>query len=125
LGDDPTDSCAAIESEWRVLKKLSIGMYIPDEVDPADGVAIPCDPLVISQGDFVDVCVGFDIVSKYAYNGELNVQVHLNIQHVLLLASGNNLRTVEFFQVSCSLLNNFQERPCEDIIIIQEPGLSF
>ncbi|KAJ7132565.1 hypothetical protein C8R44DRAFT_871500 [Mycena epipterygia] len=110
LGDDPTDSCASIESEWRVLKKLSIGMYMRDEVDPMDGVAIPCDPLVICQGDFVDVCLGFDIVSKYAYNGELNVQVHLNIQHVLLLASGNNLRT---------------ETPAEDIVIIQEPGLSF
>lgn len=69
-------------------------MYVPDDVDPTDGEAIPCDPLIICQGDFVDVCVGFDIVTKYGHNGELNVQVHLNIQHVLLLESGVNIRRV-------------------------------
>jgi hypothetical protein len=76
-----------------VLKKLSVGVYVEDE----DGnFKAPCDALVFAEGDFVDVCVGFDIVSKKGRDGAMVVQVHLNIEHVLLLVAGPDIELVCF-----------------------------
>ncbi|KAJ7720616.1 hypothetical protein B0H16DRAFT_1738727 [Mycena metata] len=86
-GDDPRGLCQEIDHEWRVLNKLKIGSYIPNDDDPGSGHSVPSDALNIHDGDFVDVCVGFDIVSKPAHNGGHNVKVHLNMEHVLLLVS--------------------------------------
>jgi hypothetical protein len=41
----------------------------------------------LNEGDFVDVCVGFDIVTCRNRQGKTIHQVHLTIELVLLLAS--------------------------------------
>jgi hypothetical protein len=90
-GDDPLGLCKELDNDWQVLKKLSVGMYVEDE----DGnFKAPCDALVFAEGDFVDVCVGFDIVSKKGRDGSMVIQVHLNIEHVLLLVAGPDVELV-------------------------------
>ncbi|KAJ7155912.1 hypothetical protein C8R43DRAFT_949466 [Mycena crocata] len=84
-GDDPMEYCKAIDREWRVMSKVAVGMYVPDEIEESEGDKVPCDPMVVSEGDFVDVCVGFDIVTRRSKDNKLVVQVHLNIEHVLVL----------------------------------------
>ncbi|KAJ7021405.1 hypothetical protein C8F04DRAFT_1273762 [Mycena alexandri] len=107
-GDDPMDLCRAIESEWRVLKKVKTGMYMPGAMDPDDSINVPCAPMMISEGDFVDVCVSFDIVARRAKHNELTVKVHLNIEHILLLVEGADIGVVE-----------------QEAAVFQDPGLSF
>ncbi|KAJ7699717.1 hypothetical protein B0H16DRAFT_1749308 [Mycena metata] len=86
-GDDPRELCRAFETEWRVLAKAKIGEYVPHADDPTRGSKHPCDAMSIREGDFVDVCIGFDIVSRRDRAGENHLQVHLSIEHVLLLVS--------------------------------------
>ncbi|KAJ7774872.1 hypothetical protein B0H16DRAFT_1713320 [Mycena metata] len=107
-GDDPLDLCSSVHSEWRVLRKLKTGMYMASDMDPDGSYNAPCDAMVITEGDFVDVCVSFDIVTRRGPRNELGIQVHLNIEHILLLVSGADTQTVE-----------------EEPIAIQEPGLTF
>ncbi|KAJ7656084.1 hypothetical protein DFH06DRAFT_1132571 [Mycena polygramma] len=106
-GDDPMEIARAIDPEWRVLKKLDIGMYMDDE---EGGYTVPCEAVGIREGDFVDVCVGFDIVNKRNTNGGLVATVHLYIQHVLLLVSGADVD------------NDVAQ---EEEIAVQEPGMRF
>ncbi|KAJ6518267.1 hypothetical protein C8R47DRAFT_1205334 [Mycena vitilis] len=105
-GDDPMEMASAIDSEWRVLKKLSIGMYMDDE---DGGYTVPCDAVGVREGDFVDVCIGFDIVNKRNARGGLDATVHLQIQHVLLLVSGVDS----------------EEDTVDEEVAVQEPGLHF
>ncbi|KAJ7088876.1 hypothetical protein B0H15DRAFT_800820 [Mycena belliarum] len=109
-GDDPLGLCKSIDKEWRVLNKPSIGMYIPDDYDVSDGAIVPCDGMGLTEGDFVDVCVGFDIVHRRGRMGEESVQVHLKIEHVLLLASA---------QLAAIADDEAQT------VAVQNPGLSF
>ncbi|KAK7027679.1 hypothetical protein R3P38DRAFT_2776739 [Favolaschia claudopus] len=90
-GDDPRDLCKAIDRDWRVLSKLSVGQLVEDEVDPSVQFRAPCEPRTVTQGDFVDVCIGFDIVEKRGKNRETSVQVHLRMEHVLLLAAAADI----------------------------------
>ncbi|KAJ7442825.1 hypothetical protein B0H11DRAFT_2251286 [Mycena galericulata] len=83
-GDDPMMLAHNVARAWRVLSKANVGMYIADDVDPLDSVSVPCEPLTIGEGDFVDVCVGFDIVTRFM-RGIPHHQIHLTMEHVLLL----------------------------------------
>ncbi|KAJ7500714.1 hypothetical protein B0H11DRAFT_1908588 [Mycena galericulata] len=84
-GDDPMEFAKTVEPNWRVTSKPNVG-------------------------DFVDVCVGFDIVSRRERaDRPVTHQVHLSIEHVLLLASAQDA-----------------EPPAvEPEFTIQGPGLSF
>ncbi|KAJ7046267.1 hypothetical protein C8F04DRAFT_1248519 [Mycena alexandri] len=107
-GDDPMDLCKGIDNEWRVLKKVKTRMYMAGDMDPDGSYNVPCASMMIAEGDFVDVCVSFDIVTRRVRHNELTVKVHLNIEHVLLLAPGVDIGVVE-----------------EEAVILQDPGLSF
>ncbi|KAF8177141.1 hypothetical protein K438DRAFT_1978788 [Mycena galopus ATCC 62051] len=63
-GDDPLNDAAAVSDSWRVIKKANIGMYVQDEHDPDASVFAAMDAFNVRPGDFVDVCVGFDIVTR-------------------------------------------------------------
>jgi hypothetical protein len=126
-GDDPMGFCKAIDSEWRVLQKVKVGMYMVDDVDPSDGFTVPCEALVIIEGDFVDVCVGFDIVNRRNNKtGEPEVRVHLNIEHVLLLVSAGDDDLVRNSRsVFRWYLRSTQADEDPETVYVQEPGLSF
>ncbi|KAJ7126128.1 hypothetical protein C8R44DRAFT_734033 [Mycena epipterygia] len=83
-GDDPMNWARRVQNGWRVISKVNVGMFVLDEIDPTEGDTVPCEPMSISEGDFVDVCVGFDIVTRYM-RGVPSHQVHLTLQHILLL----------------------------------------
>ncbi|KAJ7142804.1 hypothetical protein C8R44DRAFT_866095 [Mycena epipterygia] len=83
-GDDPMLLCDAIRNTWRVTEKARVGMYVENVGEVGGGSRVPCEPLLLAEGDFVDVCVGFDIVTRYNRSGAQH-QVHLTIEHVLLL----------------------------------------
>ncbi|KAF8193079.1 hypothetical protein K438DRAFT_1969563 [Mycena galopus ATCC 62051] len=110
-GDDPTHDAAAIHDNWRVLKKLSVGMYVPDEQNLSESEFVPLDASEIRAGDFVDVCVGFDIVCR-TIKGKRTVKVHLTIEHVLLLLAGQPVAA----EVPVPALENVAE---------ENPGLAF
>ncbi|KAJ6601479.1 hypothetical protein B0H10DRAFT_1958491 [Mycena sp. CBHHK59/15] len=75
----------AINKNWRVTKKMSTGRLVED----SEGDSLePYNARAFVEGDFVDVCIGFDIVSKrQARRGDLHHSVRYTIQHVLLLKS--------------------------------------
>lgn len=85
-GDDPLGKCAAIGNEWRVTKKLSCGRL----TSYADGGPVfePYNCRAFMPGDFVDVCVGFDIVSLNTHRrNEPRFKIRPNLQHILHLIS--------------------------------------
>ncbi|KAF8166596.1 hypothetical protein K438DRAFT_1984148 [Mycena galopus ATCC 62051] len=84
VGDDPLNDAAAVSDTWRIIKKASIGMYVPDEHDPDASVFAAMDAFNVRAGDFVDVCVGFDIVTR-GNGSNRTVKVHLTMEHVLML----------------------------------------
>ncbi|KAJ7273854.1 hypothetical protein C8J57DRAFT_1505975 [Mycena rebaudengoi] len=90
-GEDPTNTAAQVQAHWRVLDRLSAGMYVPDEADATEGFKVPCNPMTFGSGDFVDVCIGFDIVSRGDGKNRTTHQVHLKLEHILLLAAANDL----------------------------------
>ncbi|KAJ7887530.1 hypothetical protein B0H14DRAFT_2562712 [Mycena olivaceomarginata] len=85
-GDDPLGDVASVAGNWKVLDKINVGMFVPDDVDPGDGDFVAMDAFHLRPGDFVDVCLGFDIVSRGPRGGR-TVQVHLTIDHILLLSA--------------------------------------
>ncbi|KAJ7431458.1 hypothetical protein B0H11DRAFT_2261897 [Mycena galericulata] len=109
-GDDPMEFAKTVEPNWRVTSKPNVGMFLPDDFDPMDSATVPCDPVTLREGDFVDVCVGFDIVSRRERaDRPVTHQVHLSIEHVLLLASAQDAETPAV----------------EPEVTIQGPGISF
>ncbi|KAJ7207797.1 hypothetical protein C8J57DRAFT_1257999 [Mycena rebaudengoi] len=83
-GDDLFGRCATVEGAWMVTRKLSSGRLVYDE----EGLTSfePYDARAISEGDFVDICIGFDIVAKLGtHRGEMQYHVRRTLQHVLLL----------------------------------------
>ncbi|KAF8215297.1 hypothetical protein K438DRAFT_1955274 [Mycena galopus ATCC 62051] len=83
-GDDPLNDAAAVSDSWRVIKKANIGMYVQDEHDPDASVFAAMDAFNVRPGDFVDVCVGFDIVTR-GHGSSRTVKIHLTMEHVLML----------------------------------------
>ncbi|KAJ7266042.1 hypothetical protein C8J57DRAFT_1469916 [Mycena rebaudengoi] len=86
-GDDPHGDAAKFGDEWRVVNKARVGKYVTDSDGTAGVAKVPWDPVLISAGDFVDVCVGFEIASLKNKPGvwSRRHKVHLSIQHILLL----------------------------------------
>jgi predicted RecA/RadA family phage recombinase len=50
-----------------------------------NGATVECSPLALSDGDFVDVGLSFDIALVKAPNGQRRVRVFLCLEHVLQL----------------------------------------
>ncbi|KAJ7286219.1 hypothetical protein C8J57DRAFT_1496888 [Mycena rebaudengoi] len=89
-GDDPFGRTAAIQDDWMVTKKLSSGKLVQE--DEGGSYFVPHDPRAIGEGDFVDVCVGFDIVARRApRRGEVEFHVKQTLQHVILLRSAADM----------------------------------
>lgn len=86
-GDDPYGWTAGIENRWRVTSKMQCGQVITDQM--GDTKIEYCNPAQIQVGDFVDVCVSFDIVTRKKPGHGRSVQVHLTIQHVIILKSND------------------------------------
>ncbi|KAJ7086500.1 hypothetical protein C8R44DRAFT_893565 [Mycena epipterygia] len=108
-GDDPMGLCQNIRDHWRVLDKAQVGMFVGDAEDELGGSKVPCEPLLITEGDFVDVCIGFDIVTR-RQKGSLVHQVHLTIEHILLLVAAAEIMPMDV-----------EPQP----VHVQGPGLSF
>ncbi|KAJ7270468.1 hypothetical protein C8J57DRAFT_1508498 [Mycena rebaudengoi] len=89
-GEDPTLLAKQVEANWRVLERLSVGMYVEDESEESDGFKVACNPMTLGHGDFVDVCIGFDIVTRNSSEGTTH-QVHLKLEHVLLLIAAEDI----------------------------------
>ncbi|KAJ7910977.1 hypothetical protein B0H13DRAFT_2328743 [Mycena leptocephala] len=89
-GDDSLDHMRSLNDEWKVLSKVSIGMYVPDDVDPADGYKAPCDTMSLNEGDFVDVCVGFDIVTCLTVVPKVNDAIMVVEDEVLWIIPDND-----------------------------------
>ncbi|KAJ7084461.1 hypothetical protein B0H15DRAFT_802523 [Mycena belliarum] len=118
-GDDPLGVCQAVERDWRILSKPSVGMYVADDVDPSESVIAPCDGMALTAGDFVDVCVGFDIMHKRTRTGEVSVQVHLKLEHVMLLAPAEE----NVAQIPHTDLAPKAEGTTD--VTVQNPGMTF
>ena len=72
-------------TKWIISNRLAIGHKI-------DGNRyVHCSPLIISNGDFVDVAVEFDIASTHNTNGVYVNCVHLSMQHVIQLVTMDNV----------------------------------
>ncbi|KAJ7209370.1 hypothetical protein C8J57DRAFT_1540385 [Mycena rebaudengoi] len=75
--------------EWMVTKKLSSGRLVCS-VD--NDYFEPYDSRAIAEGDFVDVCIGFDIVAKRNFKrGEPTYQLRFTIQHIILLKKAEDV----------------------------------
>ena len=86
--EDPENLCGPISDEWIISNRLTIGRK-------ADGNRyVHCSPLIISNGDFIDIAVEFDIASTRNANGVYVNRVHLSMQHVIQLVTVDNVRTV-------------------------------
>ncbi|KAJ6497080.1 hypothetical protein C8R47DRAFT_1069136 [Mycena vitilis] len=117
-GDDPMDNCKVFDNEWRVTQKVKVSMYIVDEVDSADGARVPCDARSLVEGDFVDVCIGFDIVTARNREHQVTHYVHLNIEHIMLLKSSMDTQ-MRRDSLPC------QEQESVEESFVQGPGLDF
>lgn len=62
-----------------VAEKLQIGRVLDN------GDTIQCSPLALSEGDFVDIGLSFDIALAKSHNGQRRVRVFLCMEHVLQL----------------------------------------
>lgn len=93
IEDDPENLCKKMSNEWVVSDKLPIGRKV-------DGHKyVRCSPLIIGNGDFVDVAVELDIAtSRNASGGNMN-HVHLSMQHVIQLVTAQDVATVCSFAV--------------------------
>ncbi|KAJ7279721.1 hypothetical protein C8J57DRAFT_1502363 [Mycena rebaudengoi] len=94
-GEDPTLTAKQVEAHWR-----------------KEGFKVPCNPMTFGSGDFVDVCIGFDIVSLSDGKRGQTHQVHLKLEHIMLLASAEDLPTP-----------NVEE--ADEAMYIQGAGLQF
>jgi hypothetical protein len=79
VADDPENKCEILIGQWVVAEKLQIGCLMDN------GDTVECSPLALSDGDFVDVGLSFDIALVKAPNGQWRVRVFLCLEHVLQL----------------------------------------
>jgi hypothetical protein len=86
--DDPDNRCAVLDGSWFVREKLQVGRLLDD------GRMIQCSPLALSDGDFVNVGMSFDIAFAKAPNGHRRVRVFLCLEHVLQLLPGQRVSKV-------------------------------
>lgn len=81
-----------MNKKWRVTKKLQCGQLISDAM--GETKIDYCNPAQLQVGDFVDVCVGFDIVTRKRPGHDRTIQLHLTIQHILLLKAADMIQEV-------------------------------
>lgn len=79
-----------VETNWKVLDKVNVGIFVPDNID---GEFVSMDPFHVWPGDFVNVCLGFDIVRRGTRGGK-TLQVPLTINHILLLSAAGTATAV-------------------------------
>lgn len=84
-----------MENRWRVTNKMQCGQVITDGM--GESRMEYCNPAQLQVGDFVDVCVSFDIVTRKRPGQARSIQVHLTIQHVILLKSADDVLEVSSF----------------------------
>ncbi|KAJ6601245.1 hypothetical protein DFH09DRAFT_1127252 [Mycena vulgaris] len=86
-GDDPLNQCSAIAREWRVMKKLSSGRLLKD-IEGNDYFEA-YNARAFTPGDFVDLCIGFEIVSLRPSRRSSDARFKFRpvIQHIVLLRS--------------------------------------
>lgn len=90
--DDPQGWCPAVNNEWLITSRLQVGK--PNSL----GVLVQCSPLLLTEGDFVDVAIEIDIASNGTPSRNGQVRVHLSMQHVILLAKAVDAPQVRFYQ---------------------------
>lgn len=81
--DDPASKAQRIASSWIVTNMLPIGQKT------AEGPERECNQILLSEGDFVDVGVSFDIVMK-----KHRVAVHLVVEYVSQLIRAKDVAKV-------------------------------
>jgi hypothetical protein len=87
--DDPENKCEVLGGRWVVAEKLQIGRLMDN------GDTVECSPLALSEGDFVDVGLSFDVALVKAPNGQRRVRVFLCLEHVLQLLPYRQLAKVK------------------------------
>jgi hypothetical protein len=97
--DDPEDRCGVLDGQWTVTEKLQIGRVLDN------GDSVQCSPLALSEGDFVDVGLSFDIAFTKAFNGQRKVRVFLCLEHVLQLLLYNRVSKVMQNYIVCPCFN--------------------
>lgn len=83
-GDDPDGSAKKVEKQWVVDHKIGYALQYED------GSRRSCNHIAIRQGDFVDVGVTFDILTRYTKH-KRNTSVTLAIQDILRLEKAANV----------------------------------
>ena len=68
------------------MNSVTLARFAPTDDEPAR--AVSCDYAAIHQGDFVDIGVSVEIVTVRTRDSRPRVDVHFNLEHVLLLRSG-------------------------------------
>ncbi|KAI0066967.1 hypothetical protein BV25DRAFT_1912310 [Artomyces pyxidatus] len=78
--EDRFGQAKAIESRWRVVDRARFG------VKQANGRVRSCNPILFSEGDFVDVAATLD-VANFTRDGRPVTDVHLSFDHVIQLCA--------------------------------------
>lgn len=77
-----------MSNHWVVTERLPIGKKVEGQK------YVRCNPLILSNGDFVDVAVELDIATSRTANGVTTNRVHLSMQHVIQLVTAEDVSTV-------------------------------
>ena len=86
--DDPHGWCPRVQKDWVIANRLQVGKK------NNLGVLTQCSPLLLTQGDFVDVAVEIDVASDGTSSQNSTVRVHLSLLHIVLLAKASKFPRV-------------------------------
>jgi len=104
--DDPENRCAALRGHWKVTDKLQIGRLLDN------GETVQCSALALSEGDFVDVGLTFDVAMTKSANGQRRVRVFLLMEHVLQLLPNRRVTEVSnYYRQIVNLTNTVTLMP--------------
>ncbi|KAJ7118466.1 hypothetical protein C8R43DRAFT_1137398 [Mycena crocata] len=116
-GDDPLGKCDAIDRDWRVTRKLPSGRLTKDQDDGDCFEAY--NARAFQAGDFVDVCIGFDIVSMRQHRrSDPRFKIRPTIQHIILLRKVSEQDEETNLDDTESIGNHV-------FVTVEEQGLSF
>lgn len=85
--DDPTGKAKAMDKEWYISNRVTVGRQLPN------GKVRQCSGLIIRPGDFVDVLAVVDIVT-YTNSSGRNVRVNFAMKRVIQLKAAATMRKV-------------------------------
>lgn len=86
-----------MSNHWIVTERLPIGKKVEGQK------YVRCNPLILSNGDFVDVAVELDIATSRNANGVTANRVHLSMQHVIQLVTAQDVSKVCRGAISISI----------------------